>query len=293
MTTERAFRAMGTDCRVLVFGDASETFAALAEQRVAVLEQCWSRFRPDSELSRLNRRAGSGSVAVSSDLALLVEAMVAAWEWTNGHFDATVLHAMQDLGYDADFAAVIAREAVAALTPRALVGMADVVVNDDTVSLPLEIGIDPGAIGKGLAGDIIVDELIEAGARGVLVDLGGDIVLAGQPDDDAWSVDIVDERDRSTFTTLTWPAPMDHLAIATSSTLRRRWADGRHHVIDPATGDIARGDLLQATVVAPDGWQAEAAATCALVLGSTEGWAWLSDRNLQGFLITGDELVEA
>ena len=290
---ERAFRAMGTDCRVLVFGDAAQSLAALAEQRVDLLEQCWSRFRLDSELNRLNRRAGTGPVTVSADLALLVQAMVAAWRWTDGRFDATVLTAMTELGYDADFATVIARDAVAAVTPRALVGMDGVEVSGDTVALPSGIGIDPGAIGKGLAGDVIVDDLMRAGARGVLVDLGGDIVLAGRPDDDVWAIDIADERDGSTFTTLTWQAPIDHLAIATSSTLRRRWADGRHHVVDPMTGDVSRGDLVQATVVATDGWQAEAAATCALVLGSAAGSQWLTDHELQGFLITSDQLVEA
>ena len=293
MTTERAFRAMGTDCRVLVFGDASASLAALAEQRVALLEQCWTRFRPDSELNRLNRRAGTGPVPVSADLALLVEAMVAAWRWTDGHFDATVLQTMQDLGYDADFATVIARDAVAAVMPRALVGMDGIEVHDELVTLPSGLGVDPGAIGKGLAGDIVVDDLMQAGARGVLVDLGGDVVLAGQPDADEWAIDIVDERDGSTFTTVTWQAPVDHLAIATSSTLRRRWADGRHHVVDPRTGDVARGDLVQATVIATDGWQAEAAATCALVLGSSKGRDWLTARDLQGFLITSDQLVEA
>lgn len=293
MTTERAFRAMGTDCRVLVFGDGSARLAALAEQRVALLEQCWSRFRADSELSRLNERAGSGPVAVSPDLALLVQAMVSAWQWTEGRFDPTVLRAMNDLGYDVDFATVIARDAVAFLAPRALVGMRDVLVADDSVTLPSGLGIDPGAIGKGLAGDVIADELMQAGARGVLVDLGGDIVLAGQPDDDVWAIDISDDRDDSTFTTLTWPAPIEHLAIATSSTLRRRWADGRHHVVDPRTGDIARGDLVQATVVATNGWQAEAAATCALVLGSDDGRQWLADCAVQGFLFTSNHLVEA
>ena len=289
---EVAFRAMGTSCRVLVYGDAAAELAELGRRRVELLEERWSRFRPDSELNRLCARAGDGPVEVSSDLATLVAVMREAWEWTDGLFDPTVLRAMCDLGYDADFATVVARQAVNCVVPTPCPGMAevDVFIQDEAdrglVTLPAGVGIDPGALGKGLAADIVVDELMSAGPRGVLVDLGGDIVLAGAPDDDAWSIAIADERRSGVLDVFTWMPPVSHLAVATSSTMRRRWADGRHHVIDPRTGDVARGDLAQATVVAAQGWQAEAAATCALILGSEAGTAWLDERELDHLLTT-------
>lgn len=290
---ERSFRAMGTQCRVIAYGQGAEALACLAAERVAILERTWTRFDDTSELSRLNARAGHGPVMVSDDLALLVAVMREAWAWTGGLLDPTVLRAVRAAGYDADFATVVAREATATAVPaRPSPGMSGVVVapiaGGVSVDLPAGLGLDPGAIGKGLAGDIVVEELMAAGATGVLVDLGGDIVIAGSADGDPWVIAIDGESDA-----LVWDGPVDRIAICTSSTQRRRWADGRHHVIDPRTGEIARGDLVQATVVAGDGWRAEAAATCALLLGSERGAAWLAERDLEYRLHRSPALIGA
>ena len=100
---EQRFRAMGSDCHVLVVtpdleGVDSAAIAtdivALAAGRVELLEQSWSRFRPTSELNHLNASAGSGPVRVSPDLLLLVDRMQQAWAQSEGRFDPTVLSSM-------------------------------------------------------------------------------------------------------------------------------------------------------------------------------------------------------
>ena len=311
MRAHRRLRAMGTDCEVTVFAapPIAELLADAAVQRLALLENCWSRFRPSSELNRLNARAGQGPVAASEDLIDLVSTMCTAWEMTDGRFDPTVLHSMQALGYDADFTEVIARtgiETVLAQT-RPAPGLADVVVDtvNGRIALPSGVGLDPGAIGKGLAADIIVDELMDAGAIGALVSLGGDIVLAGSPDDDPqWLVSVVDER-RSTaaataetsgprpLRTLTFTPGTEPVGIATSTTAKRRWGAGRHHLVDPRTGAMAIPELVQATVIADAGWRAEAAATSALLLDAATAHRWLADAGLTGLLITPDLVIDA
>ena len=298
----RHFRAMGTDCQVTVYApDAlAPALLDLAVERVELLEASWSRFRPASELSRLNAQAGTGPVAVSDDLLELVSTMKAAWTMTDGLCDPTVLASMRAIGYDADFATVVARAAVEAVDPRALrrtPGMGAVIVDEvaGTVSLPAGVGLDPGALGKGLAGDIIVDEFMEAGADGVLVSLGGDVVLAGRPGTDPyWSVSVADERAAGEeLRTIDLEPGVDRAAIATSTTLKRRWGNGLHHLVDPRTGDVASGDLVQATVTAPFGWEAEAGATAALLLGSSVAASWLADRGLDGILLTDATTVGA
>ena len=297
----RAFRAMGTDCELIVYGTGAEDFAAIGAQRVELLEQCWSRFRTSSELTHLNSLAGTGPVSVSDDLLTLVDIMLEAWKSTGGLFDPTVINSMNALGYDRDFASVIARDAIAAVTAQVTraPGMGDVVIDEEamTISLPAGVGLDPGAIGKGLAADIIVEELMNAGADGVLVNLGGDIVFAGSPgSDEPWVIAILDERlpldsgDR-VIRHLEFEAGTDHGAVATSTTLKRVWADGRHHVIDPRTGDVARTDLVQATIAAATGWWAEVAATTALLLGSEKASEWLDENELVHVLMTPLELL--
>lgn len=297
----RTFRAMGTDCELIVYGPGAEELAALGEQRVELLEQCWSRFRSTSELMQLNSLAGTGPVAVSEDLLTLVDIMLEGWKATDGLFDPTVINSMNALGYDRDFASVIARDAIAAVTAKVnrAPGMGDVVINEEdmTISLPTGVGLDPGAIGKGLAADIIVEELMNAGAEGILVNLGGDIVFAGSPgSDDPWVMAILDERlpldvEDRVVRHLEFEAGTDHGAVATSTTLKRVWADGRHHVIDPRTGDVARTDLVQVTIGASTGWWAEVAATTALLLGSEKAEAWLDENELVHVLMTSKELI--
>jgi len=292
---ETRFRAMGTDCHVLVasaFGPLEPDLLTLATMRVELLEKSWSRFLPLSELSQLNAHAGAGPMAVSDHLERLVLRMHEAWVLTEGLFDPTVLTSMTRLGYDADFAEVIARtgRSIADADVLPSPGMSGVRVDTDqhTVTLPAGVGIDPGAIGKGLAADIVADELIEAGATAALVNLGGDIAIRGELDA-PWVIGVVDERlpagdaDR-TREVMALPEGTDAAGIATSTTLKRRWAQGRrHHVIDPRTGMVAETDLVQVTVMTREAWWAEVLATAALL--HSDPYAWLARQDVSALLI--------
>jgi FAD:protein FMN transferase len=302
-TGERRFRAMGTDCHVLVYApeSAAEELADLALVRVELLEQSWSRFRPASELNRLNASAGHGPQPVSADLLRLGLSMQAAWLGTGGLFDPTVLASLRALGYDADFATVAARPAGALddVLLAAAPGMSGVTIDESssTISLPPGVGLDPGAIGKGLAADIVAEELISAGAHGVLVNLGGDVSLAGEPDtDEPWAIGIEDER-RGTddphrlMRTLTLVG--GRAGVATSTTLKRRWAQGRrHHVLDPRTGSMSASDLVQVTVVAPDACTAEWSATAALLQQADDAAGWLHQQGRTAILLTEDRVMD-
>lgn len=290
---EAAFRAMGTDVHVLVHGALAPTLVDLARERIDILESSWSRFRPTSELCFLNACAGRGPVPVSADLLLLVERMQEAWRMTEGRFDPTILTSLTRLGYDVDFATVAARTAVDDIDVLPAPGMAGLVIDAQasTVQLPAGIGIDPGAIGKGLAADLVADELRAAGADGVLVNLGGDIAIRGNADA-AWCIGVEDERRAADdpsrmLMTLEFAPERDSIGIATSTTLTRRWAQGRrHHVIDPRTGHVADGDLVQATVTHDQAWQAEVLATAALLQDSASAQQWLDARDIAAVLTT-------
>ena len=295
---ERTMRAMGSSAQVIVYAPtqrAADDLADLALVRVGLLEQCWSRFRDDSELNRLNAHAGIGPLHVSQDLSTLVGVMLEAQEWTQGAFDPTVLGAMTNLGYDADFAEVVARDAMSsvrdAFAPsRGMAGIEFDAVSHE-IALPHGVGLDPGAIGKGLAGDIVASEIHAAGAEGVLVNLGGDISTRGDAGGTPWVVSIVDHRREDATTPGSVQLRGAQRAIATSSSLRRRW-HGRHHIVDPLTGKPSESDLAQVTVIAPTGWQAEAATTYALVRGMDEAQRWLAQQGLEALLFPHDPTVE-
>ena len=259
-------RAMGSDLHVIVWAtSAADRLAGLAARRVELLEQCWSRFRPDSELN-------------------LLRALVEAWSWSEGDVDATVLGGMVAMGYDRDFASIAAASMPPSWERRPGQGMGEVRVHDGAVSLPRGVGLDPGAIGKGLAGDIVTAEIAGAGAAAVLMSLGGDVVTHGVPlDTGEWRISLRDDRtpERDEIDVIRLAG--DRRAVATSSSLRRRWAD-RHHILDPRTGSPIDSDVVQASVVADCGWRAEAGATVALMRGSASA-AWLAERGCTARLL--------
>jgi thiamine biosynthesis lipoprotein len=247
---------MGSGAHVVVVGGRTG-LVDQARPRIDQLEQRWSRFQATSEVSRLNDRAGE-AVTVSADTVLLVERATTAWRMSGGAFDPTVLGPVVRAGYDRSFDELRDRDALAD-DRRALLGLgaSDIVIDGTTVCLPFGTGFDPGGIGKGLAADLVVAELLASGAEGACVNLGGDVRVAGEgPTGEGWTVDVSHPRGER---------PLVHLglhdgAVATSTTLRRRWTVGgveRHHLIDPRSGEPAATDVELATVVAGQGWLAE------------------------------------
>jgi FAD:protein FMN transferase len=270
---------MGSDAQVLVVTDPdtdpadAAAFPAGAWAHIEALEGRWSRFRPDSEISVLNRHSGA-PVVVSTDTFALITRAIAAWQLTEGYFDPTVGAALVALGYDRDFTEVTRPSLSVHTTGDAgpAPGPAGIELDPErsTVMLPAGVSFDPGGIGKGLAADLVVEALIDAGAVGALVNLGGDLRAAGNPPDaGGWPVTLPDPlRPGHELARFVLP----HGAVATSSRLRRRWrttVGPAHHLIDPATGRPATGDTLAATVVADRAWRAETLAK-ALVLGGPD-----------------------
>ena len=161
-----------------------------------------------------------------------------------------------------------------------------------SVVVPAGVGLDPGGIGKGLAADIVVTELLVRGTQGVLLSIGGDVAAAGTPPTaEGWHIAVEHPLDSTrNVTTLV----LDAGGVATSSTVSRTWShDGcrRHHVIDPETRTCSKTDLAATTVVARAGWEAEAHATAALMAGSELVLEYLDDQRLDGIAVALDGTI--
>jgi FAD:protein FMN transferase len=275
---ERRFRAMGSDAHLVVVGGADRLLDD-ARRRIEDLEQRWSRFIDTSEICELNRRAGQ-AVVVSAETALLIERAIEAWRLTGGGFDPTVLGAVLRSGYDISFEQ-IAGDRTAAINNSPIVGCTDIHVEGRTVRLPAGTGLDAGGIGKGLAADIVIGELLAAGVAGACVNLGGDLRVAGSnPNGDAWTIAVE-------HPSVEEPVALIGLhsgAVATSTTLRRRWTvegQPRHHLIDPATGEPSTSDLELTTVIGAEAWIAEVLAKAVLLRGSARAFDIIDDHEVQ------------
>jgi thiamine biosynthesis lipoprotein len=278
---ERRFRAMGSDAHLVIVG-GSDHLLDDAMRRVDQLERRWSRFIETSEICELNRHAGD-DVDVSAETALLVARAIEAWRLTGGGFDPTVLGDVLRAGYDVSFDVMPDDKPTAG--SNLLTGCTDIEVTGNSVRLPAGTGFDPGGIGKGLAADIVIGEILAAGAAGACVNLGGDLRVAGDsPQGDAWTIAIEHPE-------LDEPIVLVGLhqgAIATSTTLRRRWnVDGqaRHHLIDPATGQPSDSDLELCTVIAGEAWIAEVLAKAVLLRGSTRAFDIIDGTGVQALTI--------
>lgn len=262
------------------------------------LEASWSRFLPDSDVTRLNHGRGR-PIDVDSSTVTLVDAMVRAWRLTGHRFDPTTLRALTAAGYSTS---TVDPRLVTMLpsgdvrfedTVRANPTMDDIEVTGRAVRLPAGMAIDAGGIGKGLAADLAVAYALESGADGAMASIGGDVAMAGRPPEGGWTIRVES------------PAPDDGLVgtiavsaggVATSSTRSRRWwheGAEQHHVIDPWTAAPSTTDLWSVTVVARSGWLAEAHATAALLAGSDHVIDYLDRNELSGLAVADDGRVVA
>ena len=303
-TEERIVDVMGTTAHVIVT-DGALGLADRAVARLEELEARWSRFRPDSEISRLNERPGV-PVVVSPDTYQLIERALDGWRLTAGRFDPTLLRELRAAGYDRSFellpssnvqgGAPSHRMTAPSAPPLPSRSGAEQIRLDPivgTVWLGPGVEIDPGGIGKGLAADLVVGLVLAEGARGALVNVGGDLRAEGvAPEGDGWVVAIADPNDADR---VVGTIAIDAGAVASTWRTKRAWTapDGtpRHHLIDPATGLPAASGLAGVTVITGQAWQAEVLAKAAFLAGPVDGAALLASHNAAGLLIADDGRV--
>lgn len=284
MPASVTFRAMGTSAHVMVLGTGPAMAADLTTTaRVVVdeLERLWSRFLPDSDISRINR-SPNRPVRVDSRTTDLVTRSIDAWALTGGRFDPTVGGSLRAAGYDRPFdelAPVTLGRWQPAPSP------VDVVVQPiaSTITVPIGVELDLGGIGKGAAADLTVQALLDAGAAGALVNLGGDLRAGGHGPLEGWNVRLACPGSRQERA-----IRISAGAVCTSSTVKRRWRTGahdRHHIIDPTNGQCSTTDVQTATVVGAEATQCEVLATTAIGLGLERARLLIESHGASGLLI--------
>lgn len=281
----------------VVDSDAPDATEALRNVPVwfEIWEQCLSRFRPASELSRLNARAGEW-VEVSETLWRVIGAALDAAQWTAGLVTPTVLDALVRIGYDRSFEHIGSDMVQIRIAPPPNQPVADwrgIELDDGrrAVRLPRGVRLDLGGVAKGWCAEQAARRLATI-APG-LVDAGGDIAVAPSADrSSSFPIGVADPRGSDGMLA---QITLRQGCVATSGRDYRRWTFGTeavHHLIAPHTGAPAQTDVLTATVIAPEAPRAEAAAKAVLLLGSAEGLAWLqSQPDLAGLLVCEDGRV--
>jgi FAD:protein FMN transferase len=282
--------AFGTSMHVVVTDPAHLDGATAAVARVVEsIDRACSRFRDDSELSRLISGSGPKAAVVSPPLAQALATALRAAEITDGAVDPTVGEAVRSAGYTVDFGSLAPDGAPIDLLVRPVPGWRRIRLHAASrrVEIPDGVEIDLGATAKALAADLGAAAARDAiGGGGVLVSLGGDVAVAGITPEDGWHVQIAEDS-RAPITPDGETIAIRSGGVATSSTTVRRWRRGGvelHHIIDPATGLPADGPWRTVSVVAGSCVDANIAATAAIVRGKA-ATAWLESAGLPARLV--------
>ncbi|MGH3207060.1 MAG: FAD:protein FMN transferase [Trebonia sp.] len=281
----------------------------LLEADLLALDLACSRFRPDSELVAIGNVArdtpGPVTVAVSPLLAEAVAVSLRAAQLTDGDVDPTVGGALADLGYDRDFAELTRPEQPEAaggddagrVSVRVIPGWRAVRVDVERqrLTVPAGVQLDLGATVKGWAADRAAARIAQVLGCGVLVSLGGDTAVAGEPPAGGWRIRV---QDRTALPGAAADGPSQVVTIrdgglATSSTAARRWRRGGdvlHHILDPRTGRPAAPVWRTVSVAAMTCADANTAATAAVIRGR-QALPWLAGLGLPARLVAQDGTV--
>lgn len=301
------WRALGTTAELVVTDGAALAAArAAVERQLAAYDLACSRFRDDSELAAVNA-AGGRAIEVSRTFAHAVAVALRAARASDGLVDPTLGAELRAAGYDRDFQLLLEGEDTSASAgaggerprpPRVRVRLraptpawraVEVDELQGRVRVPAGVELDLGATAKALAADHAARAAHAATGVGVLVSLGGDVAVAGDPPDDGWIVRVGDDHAHA--------APGEDQTIvvragglATSGTTVRRWrAEGeqRHHLLDPRSGRCAASPWRTVSVAAGSCVDANTASTAALVRGDSAP-AWLARLGLPARLVRAD-----
>lgn len=263
---------------ITAYGENAETALEQAEERVTGLEKMWSVTDENSEIYAVNHSSGA-SVAVSEETAELLDYSLRISDLTNGALDCTLYPFLTAWGFTTSNYQIPAETELSALLENT--GYEKVKLEENSVTIPKNMHIDLGAVGKGYTGDLITEVLKENGVTSALLDLGGNIQTVGtKPDGTDWKLGLRSPFDEGTFATL----EISDCAVITSGGYERYFVgeDGETywHILDSETGKPAHSGLISVTIVGKEGRLCDALSTSLFIMGldkATKLWKQRDD----------------
>ena len=274
-----SFRAMSTICRVsfeCVDSKLAQDFQQEAMDWAADFEARYSRFIPDSLISRINQAAGKEWVEVDPETDALFNLCQEMIFFTRGVFDPTALPLLRLWNWKAK--PPVVPDAAAIENALALVGWRKLQRRPGAIHLPKEgMGLDLGGIGKEYAVDRVLTTATQRKLQNVLVDFGQDVRVVGRPPGkDAWHIGLQDPINLNRC--WTGVAVVDRAVATSGDTIRFFEHNGRRfgHILDPRTGYPVENGTLSVSVIAQHCTFAGILSTAAFILGAKEGLEMMS-----------------
>lgn len=287
----------GTSVKKTIYSDDAAARDAANEALDAVMEKLDDHisYRNDSsEVSICNRSyAIDGTFPMSSDICSYMKKELTIAEETDGAFCPCILPLSQvwgiEFGNTEVPGQVAINEALMHLNYKNIE-----VVDSGLIFHDTDMKIDFGATGKGIAADLVMDELRRQNIPGAVVSIGGTIAVYGDKGTGKmWHIGVQDPRDED-GKVLGVLEVNGYSVVSTSGDYEKYFeVDGKryHHILDPHTGYPVDNGLISVTIVSPNGFLSDALSTACFVMGLEDGMRYAEEKEVSGVFVTSDKKV--
>ncbi len=267
--------------------DIAEIVAELKD-----FEHKFSRFLPDSELSKLN---ACDYTKVSDEMLAILDTCKKYHTHTKGLFDPTIHNALINEGYHLSKSKGFYNEKqhTHSSTTAANFDLVKIDYTNKTVAKPKNIKIDLGGIGKGYIIDAIANKLKKKYAD-FCISLGGDIYVAGYDQINNYPYWAIEIENPFAHKLDTPTLIVSDKAIATSGINKRVWqkyGQPKHHIIDPRTAQSSQTNLACTTVIGESTITCDIVAKMLLIHGADKGLEYCESNNIAAIFITKESKI--
>lgn len=262
---EASFFAMDTYMTVTAYGENAEAAVTDTQEKIISLEKLWSVTDKNSEIYAVNHSNGK-TVELSGETAELLKFALYISDETDGALDCTLYPILTQWGFTTGEYHIPDDNILSDLLEDT--GYEKIKSDGNRVTIPQNMQLDLGAVGKGYAGDMAAAVLRQSGVRSALMDLGGNIhAIGSKPDGTPWRLGLRNPFGEGSFATL----EISNCAVITSGGYERYFTDETgeeyHHILDPETGKSAHSGLVSSTIIGSEGRLCDGLSTAVFVMG--------------------------